>query len=114
MIRCPGGTRLSRPFHSPSTPLYPCIPNISVYSVTAVGRSVCSVVKSGGRTDATSASLPPCTPTDPARHDSLRLVSNLFGLLRPARRLFPPSIRRQRDGESKASLRETVNMAVRQ
>ena len=28
------------------------------------------------------------------RHDSLRLVSNLFGLLRAARRVFPPSMRR--------------------
>ena len=59
----------------------------------------------GGRTDATSASLPPCTPTA-VRHDSLRLVSNLFGLLRPARRLFPPSMRRQRDGEADRSAGE--------
>ena len=33
-------------------------------------------------------------PATAKRHDSLRLVSNLFGLLRPARRLFPPSMRR--------------------
>ena len=50
--------------------------------------------------------LPPCTPTGPVRHDSLRLVSNLFGLLRPARRLFPPSMRRQRDGEADRSAGE--------
>ncbi len=35
-----------------------------------------------------------CVPSTAVRHDSLRLVSNLFGLLRPARRLFPPSMRR--------------------
>ncbi len=34
-------------------------------------------------------------PTTARRHDSLRLVSNLFGFLRPARRLFPPSMRRR-------------------
>lgn len=30
----------------------------------------------------------------------------LFGLLRPARRLFPPSMRRQRDGEADRSAGE--------
>ena len=35
-----------------------------------------------------------CVSPTAVRHDSLRLVSNLFGLLRPARRLFPPSMRR--------------------
>ena len=34
-------------------------------------------------------------PATARRHDSLRLVSNLFGLLCPARRLFPPSMRRR-------------------
>ncbi len=34
------------------------------------------------------------TPSTAVRHDSLRLVSNLFGLLRSARRHFPPSMRR--------------------
>ena len=34
------------------------------------------------------------------RHDSLRLVSNLFGLLRPALRAFPTSLRRHGDGGS--------------
>lgn len=38
-----------------------------------------------------SATRPPATAV---RHDSLRLVSNLFGLLRPARRLFSPLMRR--------------------
>ena len=68
-----GASRSTLHPRSPLDPQSPlCIPNTSVYSVTAVGRSVCSVVKSGGgRTDATSASLPPCTPTDPARHDRL-------------------------------------------
>ena len=33
-------------------------------------------------------------PATAVRHDSLRLVSNLFGLLKPARRLFPSSMRR--------------------
>ena len=33
-------------------------------------------------------------PATAVRHDSLRLVSNLFGLLRPARRLFPKTLRR--------------------
>lgn len=33
-------------------------------------------------------------PSTAVRHDSLRLVSNLFGLLRPAKRLFSPSTRR--------------------
>ena len=41
-------------------------------------------------TDFSEARVPPTA----VRHDSLRLVSNLFGLLRPARRLFPPSMRR--------------------
>ena len=45
-------------------------------------------------------------PATAKRHDSLRLVSNLFGLLRPARRLFPPSMRRQRDGEADRSAGE--------
>ena len=35
-----------------------------------------------------------------------RRGSNLFGLLRPARRLFPPSMRRQRDGEADRSAGE--------
>ena len=33
-------------------------------------------------------------PETAVRHDSLRLVSNLFGLLRPARRIFPRALRR--------------------
>ena len=33
-------------------------------------------------------------PATAKRHDSLRLVSNLFGLLRPARRLFPKALKR--------------------
>ena len=33
-------------------------------------------------------------PATAVRHDSLRLVSNLFGFLRPARRIFPKSLRR--------------------
>ena len=41
-------------------------------------------------TDFSEARVPPTA----VRHDSLRLVSNLFGLLRPARRLFPATMRR--------------------
>jgi len=33
-------------------------------------------------------------PKTAIRHDSLRLVSNLFGLLRPLKRVFPPTMRR--------------------
>lgn len=36
-------------------------------------------------------------PATAVRHDSLRLVSNLFGLLRPVRRLFPATMRRHGD-----------------
>ncbi len=41
-----------------------------------------------------------CAPETAVRHDSRRLVSNLFGLLRPARRLFPKGLRRHRGGEA--------------
>ena len=44
-----GASRSTLHPRSPLDPQSPlCIPNTSVYSVTAVGRSVCSVVKSGG------------------------------------------------------------------
>ena len=42
-----------------------------------------------------------CVSPTAVRHDSLRLVSNLFGLLRPARRLFPPSMRRHKHTSSR-------------
>lgn len=46
-------------------------------------------------------------PATARRHDSLRLVSNLFGLLRPARRLFSPSMRRH---DAAAVTRATCDM----
>lgn len=40
-------------------------------------------------------------PKTAVRHDSLRLVSNLFGLLRPVRRLFPATMRRHARSDAK-------------
>lgn len=40
-------------------------------------------------------------PETAVRHDSLRLVSNLFGLLRPVRRLFPATMRRHARAEAR-------------
>ena len=42
-------------------------------------------------------------PATAVRHDSQRLISNLFGLLHPKRRVFPISLRRHRCRESGAS-----------
>ena len=64
----------------------------------------CGKVRGGGRTRQARPSR--LAPRQAVRHDSLWLVSNLFGLLRPARRLFPPSMRRQRDGEADRSAGE--------